>query len=310
MTGKVYKYFSKDVLDLVFAKDGYCGLKCSFPKDYNDPFELFLGVDLTVPTELLATYREVVNEVPQYPTTCFSKSPVSAPMWAHYAHNHSGFVLEFDLDCLRESFDEASLRDVEYKDDPNPELGYFVARSAATMKPRHAVWLQQAVFKESYYSKQTAWSYEKECRLVASEDHVESIHGNMVLFVPIGCVTSIIIGSRTTVDVKVASRQLAEKNQLKWYEALVGKSNSLPFLLDGEKETFVFDGAGIVPAGNVCVGCSEPISEEVELCAWCRITETDERVAAMSNPFRMLARAGILDEYFDSVDKIERSRKK
>ena len=89
MTGKVYKYFSKDVLDLVFAREGYCGLKCSLPKDYNDPFELFLGVDLTVPTNLLATYREVVNEVPQFPTTCFSKSPVVSPMWAHYGHNHS-----------------------------------------------------------------------------------------------------------------------------------------------------------------------------------------------------------------------------
>lgn len=47
--GKIYKYFSYDVLDLVFAREGFCGVKCSLPKDYNDPYELFLGMDLSIP---------------------------------------------------------------------------------------------------------------------------------------------------------------------------------------------------------------------------------------------------------------------
>ncbi|WP_375280062.1 hypothetical protein [Pseudooctadecabacter sp.] len=48
---KVYKYFSHEVFDLVFDREGFCGLKFSFPKDYNDPYELFLALDLSVPTE-------------------------------------------------------------------------------------------------------------------------------------------------------------------------------------------------------------------------------------------------------------------
>ena len=41
MSSKIYKYFSAGVLDLVFARPAFCGIKCSLPKDYNDPYELF-----------------------------------------------------------------------------------------------------------------------------------------------------------------------------------------------------------------------------------------------------------------------------
>ena len=42
---KIYKYISPDILELIFSKKDYCGLKFSYPKDYNDPYELFLTID-------------------------------------------------------------------------------------------------------------------------------------------------------------------------------------------------------------------------------------------------------------------------
>jgi len=63
--GKIYKYFSHEMLEIVFARDEYCGIKCSFPKDYNDPFELFLSIDLSVDSNLLAFYSDVVQDIPQ-----------------------------------------------------------------------------------------------------------------------------------------------------------------------------------------------------------------------------------------------------
>ncbi|WP_232615383.1 DUF2971 domain-containing protein [Photobacterium carnosum] len=96
--GKIYKYFSHDVLELVFDREEYCGIKCSLPKDYNDPYELFLGMDLNTPPEQLAFYHDIIADIPQNPTSCFSLSPIVSPMWAHYAKNHTGFVLEFDLE--------------------------------------------------------------------------------------------------------------------------------------------------------------------------------------------------------------------
>lgn len=57
MADYIYKYFPKGSLDLVFERNGFCGVKCSLPKDYNDPFELFLGVDLNIGPQALAIYR-------------------------------------------------------------------------------------------------------------------------------------------------------------------------------------------------------------------------------------------------------------
>jgi hypothetical protein len=101
MPRSLYKYSPPGVLDLMFDRDGFCGIKCSYPKDYNDPYELFLSVDLKGSSDTLATYREVIRELPQYPTTCFSKAPTSSPMWAHYANNHTGFVFEFDAAAIK-----------------------------------------------------------------------------------------------------------------------------------------------------------------------------------------------------------------
>jgi Protein of unknown function (DUF2971) len=125
--------------------------------------------------EALATYRELIYELPQYPTTCFSKSPVVPPMWAHYAQNHSGFVLEFDVDAIKEAFPDIGINDVNYRNEPNESIAANIARAAGTKKPRHAVWLQQTVTYHAYFSKYSMWSYEQECRLVTDMESVEAV---------------------------------------------------------------------------------------------------------------------------------------
>ncbi|MHC1551213.1 DUF2971 domain-containing protein [Phyllobacterium sp. K27] len=102
----IFKYFSEGSLEHVFVRDGHVGIKCSLPEDYNDPFELFLGIDINQGSELLATYSDVVQEIPSLLTTCFSKSPVVSPMWAHYGNNHRGFVIGFDVSHFQELFPE------------------------------------------------------------------------------------------------------------------------------------------------------------------------------------------------------------
>jgi Protein of unknown function (DUF2971). len=310
MSEKIYKYFSADVLNLVFKKDEFCSVKCSYPKDYNDPFELFLGVDLSVSTELLATYREIVQELPQTPTTCFSKSPIVTPMWAHYANNHSGFVLEFDVDELRESFEGIAIRDVMYKDNPDKKIESHLERFAVTMKPRHAVWLQDAVLVEAYFSKHTAWSYEQECRLVDNGDYVDKSSGMQILHIPTSCVSSIIVGKSASELLIQSSKSLAEKIGLEWYQGIIGKSHAFPFFKNRSDNIFNFDGESIVLADQTCNACSEPVDTDVELCAWCSITENHENIAAMANPLRLLDHVGELENYFKIVAEIRRGGKK
>lgn len=180
MGSKVYKYFWAGVIDLVFARPKLCGIKCSLPRDYNDPYELFLGVDLTVEPGLLAAYSELVSELPQRPTSCFSKSPVVAPMWAHYGDNHSGFVVEFDVDALKAAFPDILIRDVTYRTKPSADIADQLQRAIGTKKPRHTYFLQQAVLAMAYFSKDVAWSYEQECRLIDQEDYCETISGHKI----------------------------------------------------------------------------------------------------------------------------------
>ena len=110
----IFKYFSESNLAHAFMRAGHVGIKCSLPQEYNDPYELFLGIDLDQGPELLATYSEVVQEIPSQLTTCFSKSPVVAPMWAHYADNHRGFVVGFDVALFQDAFKELLVREISY----------------------------------------------------------------------------------------------------------------------------------------------------------------------------------------------------
>lgn len=310
MPSRIYKYSWGGVLDLMFAREGFCGIKCSYPQDYNDPYELFLSVDVEGSPEILATYRELIYELPQLPTTCFSNAPTVSPMWAHYANNHTGFVLEFDADAIDQHFKDVTIRDVMYREAPDPEIENFLRRSAVTMKARHAIWLQQLVLNQAYFSKFTSWQYENECRLVASDAEVEDVAGNMVLFVPNACVSKIIAGKSASKELVERSQEIGAKSGIEWLHSQIGKSNVLPFFADEGGNVYTHRDGEISEAENVCGACSEPINEEQELCPWCSISDEDERVAALSNPLRMMDRVGLLDDYLKGVAQIERGRKK
>lgn len=38
---EIYKYAGPDTVDLILGEHGVVTLKCSHPKNFNDPFELF-----------------------------------------------------------------------------------------------------------------------------------------------------------------------------------------------------------------------------------------------------------------------------
>lgn len=309
MPRSLYKYSPAGVLHVMFARDEFCGIKCSYPKDYNDPYELFLSVDLKGDPDTLATYREIIRELPQYPTTCFSKAPTVSPMWAHYADNHTGFVVEFNADEIKRHLKKVTIKDVTYRESPNPEIEYFLKRSAETMKPRHAVWLQGIVITEAYHSKFPSWQYEQECRLVTSDSEIEELSGNMILFVPTDCISKIIVGMNASKELIERSKALANKYSIEWFHSQIGKSNSLPFFTSEDGHTWTYRGGEIAAAENICGNCSKPIDAEEELCPWCKITDDDEYIAARSNPLRVLDYFGMLDDYMEGFKEIVHAKK-
>jgi DUF2971 family protein len=96
---------------------------------------------------------------------CMSETPDIPPMWAHYAGNHSGAVLEFA--CV-DRLDSPLLvaRKVTYRPDPPrlPPLEDWVL-SILCEKPINLTEL----FSEYEYVKQTHWAYQQEWRVSSSK---------------------------------------------------------------------------------------------------------------------------------------------
>lgn len=293
-----------EILNRAFEKDGFCSLKCSYPKDYNDPYELFLTISFNQTPDVLAYYKSIVSEIPQYPTTCFSKSPIVTPMWAHYAKNGSGFVIEIDEDKLSNHINYEGLDDVTYQDEARSEIENHLQRAYQIGKPRHLMFLRQAAYYAAYFTKSSCWNYELERRLIVNDSDIENIYGNMILYIPLDCISKIIAGPRIKSSFLQQGVELSKKYNIPFLQVNVGKTTSTPYLINNSFETYIYDGNEIVQAPFCCSSCKEPmINEDNEVCSWCLITEEHERDASI-NAFSMLERAGILGDYVQAFNQI------
>jgi Protein of unknown function (DUF2971) len=300
----IYKYFGNDIIEKAFSKKEACTVKFSLPKDYNDPYELFLAMDLNAQPDDLAFYKDIINELPQIPTSCFSQSPIITPMWAHYAVNHSGFMVEYDTQKLTECFPHARLENINYRDSPVEHLGDALAMASTTAKPRHTFWLRQNVFSAAYFSKHTHWSYEREVRLVDTGSSTV-MHKNMhLLDIPIECVSALIVGKNASEMLKQLSLDIAKTNDIGWYQMCIGRSYPYPYLKDSEGDAFIFTDNEIIAAEHTCDNCNEPITNDAETCPWCSIEDQHEFSAAQRNPYRLLDHFGLLEDYIDSASAI------
>lgn len=297
---QIFKYFSGINLGHAFARDGHVGIKCSYPQDYNDPYELFLGIDLDQGSELLATYSEVVQEVPSQLTTCFSKSPVVAPMWAHYADNHRGFVIGFDVAQFQDAFPHLLVREVFYLERPSEDLVRFTEMAAHRRKPRDAMFLRNAVTYHSYFSKYQEWSYEQEVRAVNFEDYIEDVKGDQILYVPKQCVATVVPRAKAADSMKTALSEVAAKLGADFYDEKIGRSFPRPYLVASTGTASVFAEGTIAAPEGTCEECSEPIKSNGTRCAWCSINDAERLNAAQNNPLRMMDNHGLLEKYLDS----------
>jgi hypothetical protein len=304
----IFKYFSAGVAEHVFARDGHVGIKCTLPADYNDPYELFLGIDLDQGSDLLATYSEVVQEIPPYLTTCFSKSPVVTPMWAHYGDNHKGFVIGFDVSELQEVYEDLLVREITYRDRPSETLVSFAQMAAQRKKPRDAMALRNAVIFEGYFSKYREWSYEQEVRAVNFEDYVEDVGGYKILYVPEPCVAAVISGAKASAELKRVLEETANGLGADYYSGKIGRSYPSPFMLTDRGSTRVYAEGDIAPPIAECVECSEPLREKGDICPWCSIDDAQRFEAAANNPFRILNHYGLLGEYVEGYPVRPRKR--
>ncbi len=310
----IYKYMGPEIAEKFLLANGSCSLKISYLKDYNDPFEFFLTIDYNQGPEILAYYNEMISMVIQHPVTCFSKSPLITPMWAHYASNSEGFLAEINEIALNEWLEsinsDPSFGDIHYRDTPHEGMQGILQRAYVVSKPRHIGWLQQAIGSTAYFTKQTCWSYEQERRLIINEENIEKINETLaLLYFPSSFVTSLVVGSKASQALKDKIKTISEAIGCKYYEQRIGKSSTTPYFLDDENKTYIFNSKEIVSHSERCESCKEPkTNPDSKRCSWCRINESHEINAAHRNSFRMLQHAGILEQYLDKFQEIGRNK--
>ena len=91
--------------------------------------------------------------------TCFSKTNIINPMWAHYAYNHTGICIEYDLKDLNEKYILKWCYPVKY------ENNYDYTKELMNIKNNGDKLLHETLLKKS-----TEWKYEKEWRILIDYD--------------------------------------------------------------------------------------------------------------------------------------------
>lgn len=307
----LYKFMGADIADRIMLDEKHIGIKFSYLEDYNDPYEFFLTIDFNRGSDELAFYNEMISMVIKQPATCFTKSPVIPPMWAHYAGNSSGFVIEINEEKLKKHIEETGfgentgIEDVDYKDSPDEGIEPTLARAFHICKPRYIYFLQAYIRHAAYLTKQCYWEYEQERRVIIDEQAlIKPEDWLMLLPVPISCITAIIVGHKAKADLKEKIKALSKKAKCRYFEMVIGKTTTNPFLLSINNKSHRFKNGRIEPVNFQCKKCNEPIDEQKKTCGWCSISERDVDNAARKNAFRALNRMGGLEKYIASMRAI------
>jgi hypothetical protein len=203
----------------------------------------------------LAFYLDLIGDGLQYPTTCFSVSPAILPMWAHYAQNSQGFVIEFSERKLSSVFPDARFGSVKYSDVPTSDLSDLLVRAHQIKKFRYVMWLRQAIFDSAYFTKMLCWSYELERRMIVDFEATRLVGNMMLLDIPSDAVTAIICGSKASAETVQSLKEVSSNIGRKYFELRMGKSSAIPYMVDQHGNPFVVGKDEIHEAEFQCEEC-------------------------------------------------------
>ncbi|MGZ8191312.1 MAG: DUF2971 domain-containing protein [Methylococcaceae bacterium] len=185
-----YKYNKFDEGSLSIIKDGT--MKFTHPKHFNDPFDCHPEVDVEAMTkstseddaffkrmairlnlspeqmdeekpklienlarQFFSNFSEIINA--NIGICCLSRNPLNLLMWAHYANNHTGFVIEFSIPHISQS-SWTSTEDID-------SLNSFPVVYKKE-KPIIVTGKASKSFKEYFLTKSIDWEYEQEERVI------------------------------------------------------------------------------------------------------------------------------------------------
>ncbi|MCP4551602.1 MAG: DUF2971 domain-containing protein [Bacteroidetes bacterium] len=188
----IFKYCSYDIAEVIVSGQL---LKFSRPDSFNDPFDCDIellqfdfseanqeiiddlnkikkniseqwGRDMSTEIDKISrskiedTYkRSQLDKIRRSSICCFSKDSTNTTMWSHYADNHRGACLIFDLENKKPFIDYPSHRftqgPVDY--DNYTSINYLKSEVEGIVKV--------------FLTKSPDWKYEKEYRFIIFEEH-------------------------------------------------------------------------------------------------------------------------------------------
>lgn len=210
----LYKYRSGSEFDIVNFNNNKLRMNC--PLYYNDPFDAQVSVinKETFFNEYAAEHKESIKYLSDgflerkmlwiynslYPgyesflkdlqVCCFSSIKDSILMWSHYAKDHSGFCIEYDLDNL---LDQS-----------------FPAKPVIYSKEMPLLSKELDNFMEGLYCKSEEWSYENEWRIVFTKEDVEFVKINP---------KAIYLGCKISDELKEILISICKTKEIECYQA-------------------------------------------------------------------------------------------
>lgn len=201
-------------------------LWCAKPESLNDPFDTQLDIpNLKELYQNVYRSHERINHrisgladiFSRVGICSFSKRIDSPVMWSHYADEHKGICIEFDLLQVIDQNISLITRDVEYQK-VLPELDFVeMDKGESALSPRRQ---SSNPYNKMLCTKDVTWEYEKEVRLIKGDGH------GIANFSP-SCIRSIYFGMRTSErDVKTLRKIMnSDAHQhITWFKAIKSKT--------------------------------------------------------------------------------------
>ena len=219
----LYKYrpINKFTLDTLVSNQIYF----STPAKFNDPFDTKCSFSKTIEKAsydeaikifgsdaedmhlfkadglINATTEEFIQELSQKGILSLCETKNNQLLWAHYAADHTGICIGFEVS------NENSLGDSKHTHKVNYTESYPSISQRSLGSPRHRKEAQHRVL----HTKSKLWSYEQEWRCIYPE-------GDRVYDVP-GRICEINFGCRTTTSDKSLIKRILAGSKLKFYQA-------------------------------------------------------------------------------------------
>ena len=231
----VYKYYSDSSLNLDALKSNK--MWYSAPCNFNDVFDCDVTVDEDQLFKSIQAYsgvqgvrigspmwkqmksqakssargmREMFSQMrSQMGITCLSELDDSLLMWAHYANNHRGMCVEYELMEINR----------QLKFTPIPIVYSEDRACIGSLNPDTVERDTTKVFLESLTAKSSEWSYEKEWRIIRDDGacgdrwDAEKKGALLDMILP----TSVILGCMAKQEFSKLVQEYCESNRIKLY---------------------------------------------------------------------------------------------